>query len=322
MSAPLLVTGEALVDLVPAADGDGSRYVAYPGGAPANLAVGLARLGLPVAFAGGIGRDAFAALGADRLTGAGVDLTPSARTALPTALAVADPGPDGTAYDFHITGTATFRVPALTDGLERYAAVCVGGLAAVTAPAHDAVAATAEAAAARSTLVVDPNARSGTDDEGRARLVRLCQLAHLVKVSDEDVRLLWPDEPVEDTCRRLAGDGRLVVLTRGADGSTAFTPGGLRVDVPVVPVQVVDTIGAGDAFTAGLLARLAGSGLLAPDSLADLTHHQLDDALRLGARTAAAVCARAGADLVVPADIAADLAGPGRPAAHITRRSH
>ncbi|MGP3922091.1 PfkB family carbohydrate kinase [Streptomyces sp. 8N616] len=318
-AAPVLVMGEALVDLVPEDTAGPTGYVAHPGGAPANLAAGLARLGVRVGFAGGLGRDAFGAAIERRLTAAGVDLGLCTRSDRPTALAVADPPPggtsravgprgttagdapseDGTAYDFHLADTATFRIAPQTRGLDGFGAVCVGGLAAVVAPAAGAVAETAAAAASRTLLAVDPNVRTlpALDQHDcRERLTALCEQAHIVKASDEDVRQLWPGETAEFTCRRLAAGGRLVVLTRGAAGSTAFTPRGDRVDVPATPVPVVNTIGAGDAFTAGVLTWLARAGLLRPGGPADITAGQVRDMLALGAEVAASVCAQAGSE--------------------------
>ncbi|MGP3984517.1 PfkB family carbohydrate kinase [Streptomyces sp. KR80] len=363
-AAPVLVMGEALVDLVPAAVGDLPGYVPHPGGAPANLAAGLARLGVPVSFVGGLGRDAFGAANERRLSAAGVDLRLCTHPDRPTALAVAHlpqltppglgrtspggtspvtspwghspshrsgrsqgiltppvrprgttaRGPSaaagdecGTAYDFHLDGTATFRIAPLTSGLDGFRAVCVGGLAAVVAPAADAVAATAHAASEQSVLVVDPNVRTlpALDPaECRQRLVRLCEQAHIVKASDEDLSRLWPGETAEAACRRLSAAGRLVVLTRGAEGSTAFTPRGHRVAVPPVPVRVVNTIGAGDAFTAGLLTGLARADLLHRTALTGITADQARRVLTLGAQVAASVCAQAGSE---PADAAACL---------------
>lgn len=258
----VLVLGEALIDLVPA-PGEPGTYRAQPGGAPANVADGLARLGTPSWFAGALGDDAFARTLEQRLVSAGVRLDLCARSPLPTALAVADPGPDGTGYHFHLRDTATFRIPAHATDVGLFGAVYVGGLAAVVEPAATAVAATAAAAAEHSVLVVDPNVREdrGIDRASSLGMLReLCQLAQVVKASDEDVAALWPAADPDETCRELAAEGRLVVLTRGAEGSTAYTGSGEPVSVPAVRVDVVNTIGAGDAFMAALLSRLAAGG--------------------------------------------------------------
>ncbi|WP_031082246.1 PfkB family carbohydrate kinase, partial [Streptomyces sp. NRRL WC-3549] len=265
----------------------------------ANVAVALARLGTPVEFAGGIGGDGFARTVEARLRAAGAGLDLCARSGLPTALAVAEPGADGTGYHFHLQDTATFRLPDLSAHAAGFGAVYAGGLAAVVDPAAEAVRATALAAAEHSCLVVDPNVRLDRTldpERGRTALRGLCGLAHVVKASDEDLERLWPGARPEDTCRALAEEGRLVVLTRGGRGSTAWTAGAPPVSVPAVPVEVVNTIGAGDAFVAGLLSAMAARGSLtgrpAPEEVRAM--------LAFASEVAASVCAHAGTEPSVP----------------------
>ncbi|MEV0142228.1 carbohydrate kinase [Streptomyces globisporus] len=293
----VLVLGEALVDLVPA-DEDIAVRVAQPGGAPANVAVGLARLGGRPSFVGGLGDDAFGSRIEAWLTGAGVDLSLSARPPLPTALAVADPGDHGNTYRFHLGDTATFALPDRTAEATRFGAVYVGGLAAVVEPAAEVVAATARAAHG-GVLAVDPNVREDrTLDPVRSleRLRELCALARVVKASDEDLVRLWPDAEPEASCRRLAGQGRLVVLTRGARGATAYVQDAPAVSVPALAVRVVNTIGAGDAFMAGMLAWLGSE----TGWRTELSGTEARAMLEYAAATAASVCARAGTEPTAP----------------------
>ncbi|WNO71032.1 PfkB family carbohydrate kinase [Streptomyces sp. AM8-1-1] len=300
-SAAVLVVGEALIDLVPV-PGEPGVLRAQPGGAPANVAVGLALLGRRVCFAGGLGDDGFGRSVEQWLTGAGVDLGLSARADLPTALAVADPGSSGNAYHFHLEDTATFRLPRPAEEAARFGAVYVGGLAAVVEPAARAVAAVAQEAARHSLLVVDPNVREDRTVDavrGLRRLRDLCALAHVVKASDEDLVRLWPDTDPDRSCRRLADEGRLVVVTRGAQGATAYVPGGEPVSVPAVPVEVVNTIGAGDAFMTGILAWLGAERgwdrALSPSSARAM--------LEFASQVAASVCARTGTEPTAPAAV-------------------
>ncbi|MFJ8750213.1 PfkB family carbohydrate kinase [Streptomyces sp. NPDC102441] len=297
----VLVLGEALVDLVPVA-GDAGVRAAQSGGAPANVAVGLVTLGTPASFAGGLGGDGFARTIEERMRAAGVDLTLCARSGLPTALAVAEPGAGGTGYHFHLQDTATFRLPDLSARAAGFGAVYVGGLAAVVEPAASAVRAAATAAAEHSLLFVDPNVRHDRTlgpDHGAAALRELCGLAHVVKASDEDLERLWPGAAPEETCRSLAAGGRLVVLTRGARGSTAYTATEPPVSVAATPVEVVNTIGAGDAFAAGLLSRMGRHGSFTvaqgPEEVRDM--------LAFASEAAASVCARTGTEPSAPAGI-------------------
>ncbi|OCC12483.1 PfkB family carbohydrate kinase [Streptomyces sp. PTY087I2] len=295
---PVLVLGEALVDLVPAGD-DAAVRVAQPGGAPANVAVGLARLGGRPSFVGGLGDDAFADDIEAWLTGAGVDLSLSARSPLPTALAVADPGVHGNTYRFHLGDTATFALPDRAAEVTRFGAVYAGGLAAVVGPAAEVVAATARAAARGGVLAVDPNVREDrTLDPVRSveRLRELCALARVVKASDEDLVRLWPDAEPEASCRRLAAQGRLVVLTRGARGAVAYVQDAPAISVPARPVRVVNTIGAGDAFMAGVLTWLGAE----TGWRTELSGEEAQAMLEYAAATAASVCARAGTEPTAP----------------------
>ncbi|MEU0953448.1 PfkB family carbohydrate kinase [Streptomyces niveus] len=301
-SGAVLVMGEALIDLVPTAD-DAEAHRAQPGGAPANVATGLARLSTPSWFAGALGNDGFARSIERRLVSAGVELGLCARPDLPTALAVADPGPEGTGYHFHLQRTATFQLPERTD-VERFAAVYVGGLAAVVEPAASAVVTTARAAAAGGPLlVVDPNVREDRTldaDGGAAKLRELCELGQVVKASDEDLARLWPDRAPEETCRRLAAGGRLVVLTRGSRGSTAYTGSAEPVSVPAVPVEVVNTIGAGDAFMAAMITWMVSGGVHPAAGTGEFTRAQALEMLGFASRVAASVVAQAGTEPSLP----------------------
>ncbi|MFF1926569.1 PfkB family carbohydrate kinase, partial [Streptomyces sp. NPDC058221] len=271
---------------------------AQPGGAPANVAAGLARLGTPSWFAGGLGGDGFARLIEERLLSAGTELGLCARSELPTALAVADPGPDGTGYHFHLQDTATFRLPERTADVARFGAVYVGGLAAVVPPAADAVAATARAGAEHSVLVVDPNVREDRTLDGSTgrRLRELCELAQVLKVSDEDVTALWPGATPEESCEQLAAGDRLVVLTRGSAGSTAFTPDMDRISVPAVRAVVVNTIGAGDAFMAAVLNWLGDAGAFRDGGVARLSRDRTAEMLAFASQVAASVVAQSGTE--------------------------
>ncbi|MFD0020569.1 PfkB family carbohydrate kinase [Streptomyces sp. NPDC058382] len=302
----VLVMGEALIDLVPSAE-DPRTHRAQPGGAPANVAAGLARLGTPSWFAGALGGDGFGRLIEERLVSAGTELGLCARSELPTALAVADPGPDGTGYHFHLQDTATFRLPERTADVARFGAVYAGGLAAVVPPAAEAVAATARAATEHSVLVVDPNVREDRTLDGSTgrRLRELCELAQILKVSDEDVTALWPGAAPEKTCEQLAAHNRLVVLTRGSAGSTAFTGGTGPVSVPAVRVDVVNTIGAGDAFMAAVLNWLGDAGAFRDGGAARLPRDRVAEMLTFASQVAASVVAQSGTEPSRPRPVGA-----------------
>ena len=291
--AAVTVLGEAVVDLVQAADG---RFTAHPGGSPLNVAVGLARLGVPATL---LARFSTSRFGRQLRTHAetnGVDLRHAVDTDDPATLAIASLGGDGTAtYDFYVDGTADWqwRAEELSPALTGRGILHTGSLAVFLSPGADRVADALRAARARGALVsVDPNIRPGligTPAQARARTEHLVRLAHLVKASEEDVAWLYPDRPVEDVLRHWQQLGvALAVVTLGAGGALALSgTRGFRQPAPAV--EVLDTIGAGDAFTAGLLAELSRATPGWPDE-------DVAAALRYAVEVAAVTCTRAGAD--------------------------
>jgi fructokinase len=241
----ILVVGEALVDVV-----DG---IPHPGGSPTNVAVGLGRLGLDVTFVTALGDDDRGALLRHHVATAGVDL--QAAVIDRTSSAIATIGADGSArYDFDITWElGTVAVPS---GVR---AVHVGSIGAVLEPGATAVETLVRGLPLSTRVSLDPNLRPALvadRDEATARLDRLATRADVVKVSDEDLAWGHPGTPeAELVARWLAGTTSLVAVTRGPAGATLVTAHE-RLDVPAEPVTVVDTVGAGDAFTAGLLGAM------------------------------------------------------------------
>lgn len=281
----LLVCGEALIDLVGRPDG---TYLARPGGGPANTAVTLGRLGVPVGLAARISRDAFGEQLRAHLEASDVDLTASRDVDEPTTLAVATLDDEGVArYSFYWQGTADWRWTAaeLPDVDDDVRAVVIGSLAVALPPGNDAVEAWARDCGRP--VVLDPNVRPsllGDRDTYRQRLDRLVQSATVVKVSDED--LAWT-HPGQDPIDVVRGWGRpLAVVTRGPDGAFGVVDGGDPVEVDGRSVEVVDTVGAGDSFTGGLLS------VLDLDDLASSLQPALTRAIEVSAIT----CSRAGAD--------------------------
>ncbi len=307
--------GEALIDLVESPHAP-ATYLARPGGAAANLAVGLARLGVPTHLACGLGDDGFADLLRQRLLDAGVDF-PMRLQQRPTGLAVVDHAYAAPRFAFYLAETAVFDIAASAEALRAAAAVCVGGLAAVVEPAVGVILQAARRAAEGQVLVVDANVRpSLASGPGayQSRLDALLDLAQVVNVSEDDLLWLRPTATVDESCRRLVERGALVVLTRGRSGATVHLPSGQCVTSPAVSVEVVDTVGAGDAFLAGFLAWLAYAGKLTQPAVRTLTPAAARGALRL-ATAAAAACRRPGSQPPDRTELPADLFPPaGRPA--------
>jgi len=297
------VIGEALVDVVY------RPGVAVPaehvGGSPANVALGLARLGDRVGLITQYGPDERGARIAARLGGAGVALDRSDSAAARTATATARLGPDGAAgYEFDLNWAPKDLTP-----YPGSVAVHAGSLATL-APGDALLAETL--AAVRGDLVVsyDPNMRPtlhGPLARARAQVDRFVSLAHLVKASADDLAWLYPGEPVEAVADRwLAAGPDLVVITSGADGALLATRS-VRVRCPAPPVDVVDTVGAGDACMAGLLDGLYRAGVLTTGALPALAEDTAREVLYRALTAAAITCGRPGADPPTAAELAARL---------------
>ncbi|WP_370097624.1 carbohydrate kinase [Streptacidiphilus sp. MAP12-20] len=313
MEQPTLVVGEALTDIL---SGPGVRRHAVPGGSPANVALGLARLGHPVQLATRVGRDGFGRRLREHLGESGVALTAGSVVDAATSTATASIAADGSAdYRFEIV----WELPSSTVYLARVGALAhlhTGSLAATLAPGAAGVLAVVDAARTRATVSYDPNLRPallGAPSHERPRVERFVAAADVVKASAEDLGWLCPGENVEAVAAGWARSGpSLVVLTWGADGAQAFWPHG-SLPVPAVPVRVADTVGAGDAFMSGLISGLLRAGLLGPERPArarlreatgtDRLAPAVVDALLLASRSAAITCTRPGADPPTAAEL-------------------
>jgi fructokinase len=291
----ILVAGEALLDLV-VSDG---AVLPSPGGSPYNTARALGRLGVSVGFLGHLSQDRFGSMLAKVLAESGVSLDYTTRGPEPTALAIAHRSADGEAdYSFYLRGT-TFRQASFPAPGADISALCVGSLALALQPSAAPLEALVEGEHGKRIVAIDPNVRTEamTEDVGyRARFDRCCRTAHIVKLSASDASWLLPGLGPEKVATRLLDLGAaLVVVTLGADGALARTPEA-HARVEANRVDVVDTIGAGDAFGAGLLARLDQRQALVPGGLEALEASDLEDVLRFAAAVAALTCARAGAE--------------------------
>ncbi|GGQ96408.1 carbohydrate kinase family protein [Kitasatospora griseola] len=300
----ITVVGECVADafVEPGAARPGELALrVLPGGGPANTAVALARLGTPTRFLGRISGDPFGELFRAHLAGSGVELSGAVRAAEPSTLALAALDGDGHAdYSFHAEGTADWQ----WTGLELAAAradgsVCVhtGSLALVREPGGPRIEDLLADVRAGATVSIDPNVRPLLvgPEAYRRRLPRWCELADLLRLSADDLALLLPDTTPEQACDHFHRAGaRLVVITLAEHGALASLDG-RRVRVPAPPTPVVDTVGAGDSFTAGLLHSLAEQGVLG-GRLDALTAEGLERACAFAARVAARTVAVAGAN--------------------------
>jgi fructokinase len=307
---PVAVLGECVADAFVAPDAAGTpdaavraglRLDVLPGGGPANTAVALARLGTPTHFLTRLSGDVFGGLFRRRLgeSGVRIDLCPDA--AEPSTLAVAGLGPDGAAeYTFHAEATAdwqwTRQELAPAAGLDPDC-LHTGSLALVREPGAAAVEDLLAELRPTTTISLDPNVRPllVAPERYHARLPRWCALADILRLSEDDLAHLHPGTAPEAACDTWHRAGvPLVVVTLGAAGALVSYDG-VRSVLPAPHVDVVDTVGAGDAFTAGLLHRLHAAGVLG-GRLDALDRQTLDEAVAFGTRVAAATCAVRGAN--------------------------
>jgi fructokinase len=303
----VLVLGEALVDLLPETRGrleDCERFVACSGGAPSNVATGLARLGRKVAFRGVVGDDAFGRLLARRLAAEGVECALRFARERPTGIwfVALDARGERSFFSPNARFSADkLLAPADVDArlLARTRFLHVGSSAHTLPAGQDALRAAVRAARAGGVLVsFDPNVRAHLWDDLSA-LSRLCAdvvpSCAVVKISREEAEVCVGERDPERAAARLAGEGvALACVTLGEEGALVRR-GDDVLHVPAEPVDVVDTTGAGDGFVAGLLAFLARS-----QPLASLPREEVARAVRFANRVAGRVCGCVGAVAGLP----------------------
>lgn len=306
MTTPRVVClGEALVDLL-ATDSDGRTWRAVPGGAPLNAAIAAARLGAPTTFLGVLSDDQFGDLLRRHLAASLVDHAHCPTTSEPTTLALVAAGEDGD-FTFHAAGTTA--TSTLANDLHLPVDVGVlhvsGSVAMVIEPVASRLEGLLAAAQHRALIHVDANPRPRII--GRDRYLRRFNhwlgIADVLKLSEDDIEWMSPGAdavetakhwltPDEDDDRHVPG---AIVLTRGADGASVIRED-LVVDVASPPVDVVDTVGAGDAFAGAILAALSAHHVASRDALDRLDGHWWRTAATFAAKAASISCTRAGAD--------------------------
>lgn len=304
----ILVCGEALIDLLPTAEGGGTRNLleAAPGGSPFNVAIGMSRLGAASAFLGGLSSDGFGRMLREMLTAEGVDLSYAVATDRLTTLSVVHRGPDGSAsYAFHGEGKAD-RAPRpadMPDSLpDDCRALTFGSYTIAVDPVGGALLSLARREAGRRVISLDPNVRpSVTPDMAawRARFGEFLATADIVKASEEDLGFAYGQKAdLRDIARDWLTKGpEIVFVTLGPAGAIAFTRDGREIAAPGRRIEVADTVGAGDTFHAATLTELDRRGLLSRSALAALGDRELREVLDHAITAASITCSRRGADL-------------------------
>jgi fructokinase len=282
------VAGEALMDLIPVASRD---RVPMVGGGPANTAKAIARLGYSTYFVGGISSDSYGKAIDDELVGSGVDLSLVYRGNEATALAIATIDNDGLAkYDFELEGTASFAFDGSWLPVGEPEVIHVGSVATLIEPGATEL---LKWVSSKSVPVIfDPNVRpsiEGNRDVYRAAVERWIAVATIVKLSEDDLSWLYGSGEKEVIEAWLKRGVSIVVLTRAEKGLRAYSKG-FVVEVPAVPVNLVDSVGAGDTIGAVLVEGLLVYGV------AGMVGETLKSVLERAAKAAAITCSRAGAN--------------------------
>ncbi|KHK96580.1 hypothetical protein LK09_14680 [Microbacterium mangrovi] len=283
--ASVLVIGESLIDIV---ERRGVAPEEHVGGSPANVALGLGRLGRAVRLRTALGRDERGRRIKDHLEAGGVVVDGDSFSLERTSTARAVIGGDGSAqYDFDLSWR-------LENGIETAGVqfVHVGSVACFLEPGATSILTFLEKARGNVQVSFDPNIRSEilTTHAGAARRVaEICALSDVVKLSDEDAAWLYPGRPAEEVLTRILESGpRLAVMTKGADGAVLSSEHGTtRVAAPTVRIR--DTVGAGDTYMACLIDQMLDDPSTDPESLQTLGNR--------AAVAAAITVSRAGADL-------------------------
>ncbi|TMB44441.1 MAG: carbohydrate kinase [Chloroflexi bacterium] len=299
----IVVSGEALIDMTPSGCGAERGYIPRLGGSPYNVAVALGRLEVPVAFLGRLSRDFFGQRLRAHLVSNGVNGCYLRDGHEPSTLAFVSLN-DGfdAEYAFWTENSADRNVmpsdlpPVLDDDV---VALHFGSLSLVLEPIATTLQLLVQRELGKRVIVVDPNVRPlliQDIDAYRTRLENWVRRADVVKASRADMAWLYPNDPVERSARNWLELGpSLVIVTLGSEGSVGFIRAE-TVEVPGSPVTVVDTVGAGDAFSAAMLAWLHYQGCLNRDLLPELSSQRLAQLLRFANLASARTCARAGAE--------------------------
>ncbi|EIK63044.1 carbohydrate kinase family protein [Pseudomonas lactis] len=303
-----LVCGEALFDFFSEEDASGQaaklNYKAIAGGSPFNVAVGLRRLGIESGFFAGLSTDYLGRRLQQVLKDEGISERFLVEFDAPTTLAMVAVGANGSPqYSFRGEGCADRQLqlthlPPLGDEIR---GLHVGSFSLVVQPIGDTLLSLVKRESGKRLISLDPNVRLNPQPDiqlWRARVAELVQHADLIKVSDEDLHLLYPEHTPESVLQGwLQHRCQLVFLTRGGDGASVFSRQHGTWSQPAVKVVMADTVGAGDTFQAALIAWLTEQQLDSVDGLQNLSREQIDAMLGFAIRAAALTCSKTGPDL-------------------------
>lgn len=294
----ILCGGDALIDFVPVAAPDGGEaFQPRIGGAVLNCATALTRFGEDVSYVGALSQDLFGDMLFDHMKREGIATELVTRTTDDSTLAFVTLDGGEAKYAFY-DNTSAGRLWSGVDKLSQQAkALHIGSVTLIADPSAAAYADLAMRLSGDMVISLDPNCRPSLipdADSYRARIKGIASHSHLIRFSDEDFAYLYPDQKEEAVAHELVSKGtHLVLISRGPGGASAYWAGG-RIDVPARLVNLVDSIGAGDTFHAGVLAALSQSKHLSIEGLQQLDRSHLGDVMNFATAAAAMNCETAG----------------------------
>ena len=300
----ILCCGESLIDMIAEPTVSGANgFVPHSGGAVFNTAIALGRLGVQTGLLTGLSTDMFGEQLTAALQVSHVTTTHIIRSDRPTTLAFVQLKDGHATYSFVDENSAGRMLTPedMPDKLSGVSALYLGGISLASEPCADAYAALLDRHCADHAVMLDPNIRPGfigDQTRYRTRLNHMIAQSDIIKVSDEDLDWIIPGpESLAEKIPLLFQAGpAVVIVTKGGDGASGYLANGTEVSVPVQKVEVLDTVGAGDTFNAGVLAALSQSGHLSKPALRAVSANSLRDALEFGAKVAAVTVSRAGAN--------------------------
>lgn len=300
----ILCLGEALIDMIPTSTMDGGMgFVPHSGGAILNTAIALGRLGVPAAMMTGLSTDMFGRQLAESLKSNNVDTSHIITSNRPTTLAFVTITDGDAAYSFFDENSAgrmlsIKNMPPISD---KVSALYFGGISLACEPGADAYYRLLERESTERVVMLDPNIRPNfieNEARYRVRLESMISLVDIIKVSVDDLNWIrpGPQSHTEKVRELMKKSQAIVILTAGRDGAIGFLPDGTRVSTGAENIEVKDTVGAGDTFNAGILAKLHQLGQLHKSKILSLSGPLLQDAMAYGVKVASVTVSRAGAN--------------------------
>lgn len=307
----ILCGGDALIDFVPVVRDGEEAFVPKPGGAVLNTATALARLGQEVTFLGGVSTDLFGDQLIRHMEREGIETAHVTRTPHDSTLAFVTLAGGEARYAFYDDTSAGRRWTGV-DTVPKADCLHIASVTLIADPSASAYAELAERVSPDMVVSVDPNCRPTLVRDWAPyaeRIKRIAKVSHIVRFSEEDFEYLYPNSAEATVAQELlTGTSRLILISRGPNGASAYWAGG-RFDMDARPVDLADSIGAGDTFHAGVLTALAREDRLTEAGLASLDRATVEAALRFATTAAALNCERLGCNPPDLSEVEARLAG-------------